>query len=38
MDGNEARKELASKQYTGEEIKVLKGLEPVRDHVYWQHR
>ena len=31
MDGNEARKELASKQYTGEEIKVLKGLEPVRE-------
>ncbi len=31
MDDNEVKKELASKQYTGDEIKVLKGLEPVRE-------
>ena len=31
MNDNEVKKELASKQYTGDEIKVLKGLEPVRE-------
>ena len=31
MSEDETRKENAASQYTGEEIKVLKGLEPVRE-------